>query len=179
MATGVLPLLVGKGTLCSKYLINHRIDIPTENTPNCQECFLNYFLDTKVSFPIGDFPFPSFIYFTCEFSFPFLGVFVILRTGVASIPIRLLPKVMNCVGSVWGSFDTIYLNFGVSYVLRLSMKYFGLAIKSKFRKSSLDLGIDWMLVLLVRRDFKGLCLIYSFCLWGERVICTFLKLICY
>ena len=23
MATGVLPLLVGKGTLCSKYLINH------------------------------------------------------------------------------------------------------------------------------------------------------------
>ena len=23
MATGVLPLLIGKGTLCSKYLINH------------------------------------------------------------------------------------------------------------------------------------------------------------
>ena len=23
LATGVLPLLVGKGTLCSKYLINH------------------------------------------------------------------------------------------------------------------------------------------------------------
>ena len=32
MATGVLPILVGKGTLCSKYLVNHdKIYVATNN----------------------------------------------------------------------------------------------------------------------------------------------------